>query len=377
MRFALLGDHPHGLAMARALAATGRHALIVYSGPRPGLDACRSFAPDVKSTPDLEEVLADPAVELVVVAGRAGQRVDVLRRALQSERAVLCVHPLDPGPDAAYEAAMIQTDTRQLLLPLLVEAFHPGIARLIDTLPALGGIHLLELEIASRGPTLLDVGQPDHEASLPGWHLLRRLGGEVAEVSAFGQSEELAAELPLLVSGRFEKGGLFELRLLPMQAEDRWSLRLVGARGTSQLDLPGDGSARLSGPEGEASWPPFDRWAALVEMFEESLSLPAKVVMDLSWQDEVRCLELDDAARTSLERRRATLMHYQDASEEVGFKGTMTLVGCALLWSILAILFLSIWFPRLGWVIAPILGTFLLLQFLRWIIPRPPDEPYR
>ena len=328
----------------------------------------------MKAIPDLEEVLADPTVELVIVAGRAGQRVEVLRRALQSERAVLCVHPLDQSPDAAYEAAMIQTDTKQLLLPLLVEAFHPGIARLVETLPALGGIHLLELEIASRGPALIDTALPGHEASLPGWHLLRRLGGEVAEVSAFGQGEELAADLPLLLAGRFENGGIFQVRLLPMQTEDRWSIQVVGPRGTSRLDLPGDGSARRSGAAGEESWTSFDRWPALVEIFEEALSQPAKKLAVLSWQDEVRCLELDDAARSSLERRRVTSMQYQDASEEVGFKGTMTLVGCALLWSILAVLFLSIWFPRLGWAIAPILGIFLLLQLLRWLIPREPDH---
>ena len=67
-------------------------------------------------------------------------------------------------------------------------------------------------------------------------------------------------------------------------------------------------------------------------------------------------------------------MEYQDASEEVGFKGTMTLVGCGLLWSVLVVLILSAWFPRLGWAIAPLLAIFLALQLLRWFIPRPPPS---
>jgi len=45
----------------------------------------------------------------------------------------------------------------------------------------------------------------------------------------------------------------------------------------------------------------------------------------LTWQDAVRGLELDDAARRSVEKRRSSLMEYQEANEEVGFKGTMTL----------------------------------------------------
>jgi hypothetical protein len=88
----------------------------------------------------------------------------------------------------------------------------------------------------------------------------------------------------------------------------------------------------------------------------------------------VRCLELDDAARRSVERRRTSVLEYQEASEEVGFKGTMTLVGCALVWIILLLAILSAWVPWLGWGIGPVLGVFLILQMLRWIVPRPPGR---
>src|SRR4051812_43903307 len=107
MRFALLGDHADGLDMARALAATGRHEVVTYTGPNAGLELLRRWQPAARAVGDLEEVLADPAVEAVIVAAPAGKRGPQLRRALQSERHVLCVHPADPTPDLAYEAAMI------------------------------------------------------------------------------------------------------------------------------------------------------------------------------------------------------------------------------------------------------------------------------
>src|SRR5262249_2948356 len=88
----------------------------------------------------------------------------------------------------------------------------------------------------------------------------------------------------------------------------------------------------------------------------------------LSWLDEVRALELDDAARRSVERRRASTLDYQEASEEVGFKGTMTLVGCGLLWTVLLLLILSAWIPMVGWLILPVVAVFLALQFLGWIV---------
>jgi hypothetical protein len=94
----------------------------------------------------------------------------------------------------------------------------------------------------------------------------------------------------------------------------------------------------------------------------------------LTWQDEVRCLELDDAARRSVERRRASTLDYQVASEEVGFKGTMTLVGCGLLWAILLLAILSVWVPRLGWAVGPLLVLFLLLQVLLYVARRGKEQ---
>src|SRR4051794_7301783 len=98
MRFALLGDHPDGLALARAVAESPRHRLVAYSGSTPGADTLRRWQIDAPSVGDLEEVLADPQVEAVIIAGKPGDRAAQLKRALQSERHVLCVHPADDSP---------------------------------------------------------------------------------------------------------------------------------------------------------------------------------------------------------------------------------------------------------------------------------------
>ena len=108
MLFALLGDHPDGLEMTRALVATGRHHLALYHGPAVGAEFLRRWGVKAETVGDMEEALADPRIEAVIVAGRLDERPGQLRRALQSERHVLCVHPADTTPDIAYEAAMIQ-----------------------------------------------------------------------------------------------------------------------------------------------------------------------------------------------------------------------------------------------------------------------------
>jgi hypothetical protein len=67
-------------------------------------------------------------------------------------------------------------------------------------------------------------------------------------------------------------------------------------------------------------------------------------------------------------------MEYQQASEEVGFKGTMTLVGCAMLWIVLLLLIVSRWVPWVGWLILPLLVVFIGMQVLRWVIPSGTDK---
>jgi hypothetical protein len=88
----------------------------------------------------------------------------------------------------------------------------------------------------------------------------------------------------------------------------------------------------------------------------------------LTWQDAIRCAELDDAARRSVERRRAGTLEYPEATEEATFKGTMTLVGCGMLWLMVVLLVLSRWYPALLVVIVLMLVIFLALQLLRLIV---------
>jgi predicted dehydrogenase len=351
----------------------------------------------VRSVGDLEEVLADPAIEAVIVASDLSVRAAQLRRALQSERHVVCVHPADQTPDAAYEAAMIQTDVRRALLPILPEGLHPALVRLAEMSLAptgpLGTFQVVTMERWVCRPAAIQADVEEPKATFPGWDVLRALRGEIAEVSAFAEAEEASAGRPLLLAGRFEGGGLFQVTVLPGIRERRWWLALVGTCGQAELVFPQGwpGPARLSWYEGgsvrEETWEAWNPGPALVQAFEqavahaEQMPLPGEGPVQKpasgppSWQDEVRVLELDDAARRSVARRRASLLEHPEVTEEVGFKGTMTLVGCGLLWGIILAVILSRWYPWLGWGILPLLGLFLVLQLLRWLLPPTGKRP--
>src|SRR5262249_59000231 len=133
------------------------------------------------------------------------------------------------------------------------------------------GVRLIELERTSSGPVLLGDGT---KPSFPGWDVLRALGGEIAEVSAFAAREEAAPEEPLLLAGRFEGGGLFRAALLPGQREVQERVAVVGAAARAELAFPQGwpGPARLTwqdptGVPREETWEAWDPWAPLVQTF--------------------------------------------------------------------------------------------------------------
>lgn len=371
MRFALLGDHPDGLDFAAACADGGHH-VIACAGVAER-DLARLGSPLRFADP--EEILADPDVEAVIVAGPPGTRAAQLRRALQSERHVVCVHPADEKPDPAYEAGMIRDDVGVVLFPLLPEALHPAVAalgRFVDRAgaPGVGAFRALLVERASPGEVLDNAGD-GLEPAVPGWDVLRALGGELSEVSSFSDGDELRGGRPAFVAGRFDKGGLFQMTLLPGQPAS-WRMAVVGTAGRAELEMPQgwSGPAFVSwrdeaGRRHEDYFGPFDAWAELVARFLGAV----EGGRGPTWQDELRCLELDDAARRSVERRRVGLMEYQEASEEVGFKGTMTMAGCSVLWGVLLLLIAGRWLPWLLWLILPLLLAFVAMQVLRWALP--------
>jgi hypothetical protein len=306
---------------------------------------------------------------------------------------------------------MIQQDVRQLLLPLLAGSFHPGIGRLHSLAGA--EVRLVSLEVAATGEVLLEADDPDRKACFPGWDVLRAVGGEIAEVAAMTPGEDAEPGTPIVVAGRFEKQGLFQMTLLPGQREPRVRLRVLGRQREHELLFPlgVPGSAFLSWQEDgelrEEAWEAFDPWPALAGVIEEALGesapavslappapAPSEAIVSgeavrgvttavmtgrparrlpasprLGWQDAIRAHELDDAARRSAGKKKISVLEYPDASEEVTFKGTMTLVGCALLWVIILLTILSRWVPWLGWAVAPVLVLFLALQLLRGFIP--------
>jgi predicted dehydrogenase len=385
MRLALLGDHPDGVAFAVALCGTGRHQVVACTVEL--VEHVRQALGSPALVRDTEEVLADPAIEAVVVAGRMDLRAEQLRRVLQSERHAACVHPCGEKADTAHEAAMVAQDGKRVVFPLLVEGLHPAFRRLPEVA---GEPRLVTLERTAPGEVLDNAGHEVIAPSVPGWDVLRAVGGEVAEVWALGGEEGLEAGRPVLLAGRFIRGALFQMTLLPLAGASgargpatMWRLVAMGASGMAELTFPQGWAGpsvlewREDGQRREEYREAWDAWAELGRQFEVAVGVGPKADGPIvTWDDEVRSLELDDAARQSGMYQRLSVLDYQEANEEVGFKGTMALGGCLMLWVVIGLLIASVRYPWAGWLVLPLLLVFMGLQFLRYIIPqRGPEAP--
>src|SRR5262249_8466660 len=149
----------------------------------------------------------------------------------------------------------------------------------------LGEFLLLQVERSGFAPATT-------RTSFPGWDALRVLGGEIAELSAFATGEEAATGEPVMLSGSFERGGLYQVSLLPYDGQGTSRFVVVGRAGRAELVFPlgPDGPSFLdwqdaSGQQHEESWNEEDPWPPLIEAFEAAVAGRASAV---SWQDEVR-----------------------------------------------------------------------------------------
>lgn len=359
MRFLLLGDHPDGVAAAMALAT--RHEFAAFAGPEATATSFRQLSLAPRYFTDAETALAQKDLDWAIVADDLPHRETLLKRALQSELNVAVVHPPDLEPDIAYEALLILQDTRKQLVPLLPDRTAPALVRLGQHLQEQmpGPWRQVELEVAFSPPE----NWADHPL-LTLWEPLRFLAGEIQDLTVLNpEADALRLDLPLVFTGRFSRGGLFQVMLAPKDGlATGYRLTVRGERGEVKLHAPAGwfGEATMETAQGKEVIACSSRKAALGHQIDAE-SPP------VTWTEATRCLELFDAAKRCVKRKRLVVLDYEAVGEVGNFKSTMAALGCGTLILIMILFFATPTFPFLKYLIIPLLAGFLLLQLLRWL----------
>src|SRR5260221_3896794 len=154
MRFALIGDEPAGLSVARAAAAHPEHRLTRFAGgPEPHSPP---FGPQVRPCRNWEELLNDAEIDAVIVAGNANECHDALRQFVHAGKAVLFAPSLVQPAEFFYELALVEAESPGSFFPLLALRGHPLVLALRDLLSegGLGKLRHVQLDrqIAAFGP---------------------------------------------------------------------------------------------------------------------------------------------------------------------------------------------------------------------------------
>ena len=152
VRFAVLGCGRIGRMHARNIKAHPRAELVACYDVVG--DAARATAAELgaKAAGSVEEVLADPAVQAVLIASSTDTHVDLLTRAAKAKKAVLCEKPIDLDI-GRVEACWAEIGKLQPLVMLgFNRRFDPSFKALRDRVQA-GEIGKLEqVIITSRDP---------------------------------------------------------------------------------------------------------------------------------------------------------------------------------------------------------------------------------
>ncbi|MGH7128639.1 MAG: 4-hydroxythreonine-4-phosphate dehydrogenase PdxA, partial [Planctomycetaceae bacterium] len=146
-----------------------------------------------------------------------------------------------------------------------------------------------------------------------------------------GEIERAYGPRPVGSAGAQPRG--FDLSSLISHLSSSWQLTAVGERGRIVVSGSDDPSAWHWQAEGDAAGDApavveFDAGQAALKPFEAALRGES---VRPNWTDLTRAVEILDAARQSLRRRRTIDLHFETASERSQFKTQMTALGCGVL----------------------------------------------
>jgi myo-inositol 2-dehydrogenase/D-chiro-inositol 1-dehydrogenase len=382
MNVLILGNGVEELAWARWLRALGEHRL---DATFPGFnDPLLAGVPVAR---DLDDALARPGIEAVIVGGPIRERGESLRRAAAEGLAIICLHPPGDDSEAYYQVTLSRAETGAVIVPDLPLRLHPGVSALRQVLAAgdLGAFRGVRLEASSAGEKvdLLKVVFPRVV------DVVRALLGEIEALTATGDPPGEHPDLELIVHVRGAEGGRGELRLRA-GLDEPLRLSVEGANGSMTLEV----DPRLEGParlfrretahvEEPRALEPWDAHQAIFSVLKDSMSSRESTLLPHpNLLDATRAMELGEATARSLRRGRTVDLHYEEVSEEATFKSVMTSTGCVVLLIALVILPVALGGPALGadwtiyiaYVIPPALVFFVVLQALRFAV-RTPGTP--
>ena len=387
LRIGFLGADATTLAIARAVSTSGPYefagACDIDSGDVQTAHRFNALLGHARRFNSWESLLDLELVDAVVVARGSDEdrRAEQLRKLIQAGVPLLVSHPVVSSMLIYYELDMIRREIGTTVIPYLFDRHHPAVLSLAEMVrkgadSPVGKIDQLVVQRCLEEPTKSTVvAQFARDVDV-----IRVIGGDVMRLGAMagGTGDSAYGTLGVQMSG-------------PLGIAARWSviggphegfqISALGTTGKAVIQEHVVGQPWImavssdSQPEVQTSTPYNPAIEALCSLHCAIRGKHAKA----DWVDASRAVELAETIDRSLQKGRTIELYYEDYSEAGTFKGTMASLGCGLLLlglflmgavgiaeQIFGVASTRFW----PYLLASLLGGFLLLQFLLFVSRR-------
>lgn len=278
----------------------------------------------VAASPKVEDILADPAVEAVLIASPTPTHVPLIEAAARAGKAILCEKPIDLDMARVRACAQAIAPFNPKVAIGFNRRFDPSFKALRDRLQA-GEIGQLEqLSITSRDPApppasyVAASGGLFRDMTIHDFDMARYLAGDIVEVQAFGANlvepaiREAGDIDAAMITLRASSGALIHInnsRRCAYGYDQR--IEAFGAKGMLQAGNRRATTLELWRAEGTAQQDPVldffieryqEAYAAEIDDFVEAVLADRRPLS--GFDDGVEALRLADAALESLKSGR-------------------------------------------------------------------------
>ena len=341
MKFALLGDDPQALALARA-AAYGPHQLAWIGEAAGAADLLRTIAPRATRDTPWESLLDNRTADVVIVGRSADEdrRADQLRKLVQVGVPLLVTHPGSSSMLVCYELEMIRCETGCIMRHYSHGRLHPAITVLADLVAGRSNeIGAVEQIVFARA-----LPQRDKRTVLEQFardvDLVTMVAGDINKIGALGAADDEAAYATLSVQMSGVSATGLRWSVQPVDEQTGGTLSLLGTAGRTVLQMPlTDQPWTLEQTVGSQTertvYSDWDEPAAAIEAMVKAVDERADAS---TWSEAARTVGLAEAIERSLKKGRTIELYEQEFSEQSTFRGMMTSLGCGLLIAMLLLI---------------------------------------
>jgi hypothetical protein len=315
MKFGVIGNNPLTMSLLQELAGSREHSLVVGAISDRLAQSVAAAQFPIRLVSTREDAMLDSAVDAVIIAvDDVEESLRLCRAATQADKNVVIIPPLACSPAFSFELHLILDESRHSIVPLT------------------GRFQLVELPVMEKCLPIDRSGILQIAAEIP-----------IENSSPESRTITILQGLDLLSASGFEYTGVTALESL---APDGTLLSLlITLNSQTSVETPAPpatltirprGLSPLSDPELR-----IQRSSATVQRLAISERAPTLARIEWLFGNRDACsqwmesfsisLELAEAVKKSLRRRRTVDVHFDSGSERGVFKSQMTAMGCGVL----------------------------------------------